>query len=255
MRNPVRLPGALAHRKKIVTVAGAAAALVGIGTASAVTVEATSHAPISHAVQVTSRNDAASRARLRTAAASTQRSQVKTAAAAAPQPQTWQQVEQTVAQQTSPSEPAAANQLTPVGTSGAQNSMPISGAQLANATTIVQQALAKGMGVRSAVIAVATAMQESQLQNINYGTSDSLGLFQQQPDDGWGTAQQILNPTYSADAFLGALQQYQAGNPSWATQPLWTSAQAVQESGYPTAYAQWESQAAQLVQQIVTQVK
>ena len=255
MRNPVRLPGALANRKKVVTIAGAAAALVGIGTASAATVAATSHAPMSHAVQVTTRDHSASRPEVTTAAASTQRSQAKTAAPAVPQQQTWQQISQTVAQQTSPSEPAAANQLMPVGTTGAQNTMQISAAQLANATTIVQQALAKHMGVRSAVIAVATAMQESELQNISYGTSDSLGLFQQQPVDGWGTAQQIMNPTYSADAFLGALQQYQASNPSWATQPLWASAQAVQKSGYPTAYAQWESQAAQLVQQIVTQVK
>jgi hypothetical protein len=253
MRNPVRLPGALAGRKTIVTVAGTAAALVGIGTASAATLASTSHVPTSHAVHVTSRKDAASRPRVTTAAASTQQGRAKTAAPAAPQ--TWQQIEQTVARQTSPSEPAAASQLTPVGTTGAQNTMQISGPQLANATTIVQQALDKGMGVRSAVIAVATAMQESQLQNINYGTSDSLGLFQQQPDDGWGTAQQILNPTYSADAFLGALQQYQVANPGWAAQPLWANAQAVQKSGYPTAYAQWESQAAQLVQQIVTQVK
>ncbi len=253
MRNPVRLPGALAGRKTIVTVAGTAAALVGIGTASAATLASTSHPSISHAMHATPRNDATSRPGVTTAAASTQRSQATTAAPAAPQ--TWQQIEQTVAQQTNPGEPAAANQLTPAGTSGTQNSMPISGPQLANATTIVQQALDKGMGVRSAVIAVATAMQESQLQNINYGTSDSLGLFQQQPNDGWGTAQQILNPTYSADAFLGALQQYQASNPDWATQPLWANAQAVQKSGYPTAYAQWESQAAQLVQQIVTQVK
>jgi hypothetical protein len=206
-------------------------------------------------VRVIERNDAASRTHVETAAASLQRSQPKTAAPAAPQPQTWPQIAQTVAQQTSPGEPAAANQLTPVGTTGAQNMMPISGPQLSNATTIVQQALAKRMGVRSAVIAVATAMQESQLQNINYGTSDSLGLFQQQPVDGWGTAQQIMNPAYSADAFLGALQQYQSSNPGWATQPLWANAQAVQKSGYPTAYAQWEGQAAQLVQQIVTQVK
>ncbi len=175
--------------------------------------------------------------------------------ASAQPPQSWQQIEQTVARQTSPGEPAAANQLTPVGTSGAQSAMPISGQQMSNATTIVQQALGKGMGVRSAVIAVATAMQESQLQNINYGTSDSLGLFQQQPSMGWGTAQQILNPTYAADAFLTALQQYQASNPGWATQPLWASAQAVQKSGCPTAYAQWETQAAQLVQQVVTQVR
>ena len=62
----------------------------------------------------------------------------------------------------------------------------------------MHQALAKGMGARSAVIAVATAMQESQLVNVDYGTSDSLGLFQQQPDCGWGTAQQVLNPAYAA---------------------------------------------------------
>jgi hypothetical protein len=249
MRNPVRLTGALASRKTIVTVAGAAVALVGIGTASAATVASTSHTPGSHVASSVSHPHVA------TAAAAALRSQAKPTAPAAAQPQSWPQVQQTVAKQTSPGEPAAANELTPVSTSGAQNSMPISGPQLANATTIVQQALAKGMGVRSAVIAVATAMQESELQNINYGTSDSLGLFQQQPDCGWGTAQQILNPTYSADAFLGALQQYQSSNPGWASQPLWANAQAVQKSGYPTAYAQWESQAARLVQQIVTQVR
>jgi hypothetical protein len=249
MRNPVRLTGALASRKTIVTVAASAAALVGIGTASAATVASTSHPAASHLIS------SASHSHLVTAAAPVQRSQAKPAAPTAPQPQSWPQIQQTVARQTNPGEPAQASELTPVSTSGAQNSMPISGAQMANATTIVQQALAKGMGVRSAVIAVATAMQESQLQNINYGTSDSLGLFQQQPDCGWGTAQQILNPTYSADAFLAALQQFQSSNPGWATQPLWANAQAVQKSGYPTAYAQWESQAAQLVQQIVTQVR
>jgi peptidoglycan DL-endopeptidase CwlO len=159
-----------------------------------------------------------------------------------------------VASQTSPSEGQAATVLQPVGTSGTQNWMPLSGDQQANASTIVQQALAKKMGIRSAVIAVATAMQESRLQNLNYGDRDSLGLFQQRPSMGWGTAQQILDPQYSADAFLSALQQYQTSNPSWATQPLWTSAQGVQKSGVPMAYAQWEGQAAQLVQQVVTQV-
>jgi len=177
-------------------------------------------------------------------------------APAAPQPApSWDQIQHMVASQTSPSEPQAANVLQPVPTSGPQNSMQLSPGQQANATTIVQQALAKKMGIRSAVIAVATSMQESQLQNVNYGDSDSLGLFQQRPSMGWGTAQQILSPQYSADAFLGALQQYQASNPDWAAQPLWASAQAVQKSGAPAAYAQWESQAAQLVQQIVTQVR
>ncbi len=176
-------------------------------------------------------------------------------APAAPKAESWTQIEQTVASQTSSSEPKAADQLQPVGTAGPQAWMPLSPAQLQNATTIVRQALDKGMGVRSAVIAVATAMQESQLQNINYGTSDSLGLFQQRPSMGWGSAQQILTPQYAADAFLAALAQQQASDPGWVHQPLWVTAQAVQKSGFPFAYAKWETQAVRVVQNVVSQVK
>jgi hypothetical protein len=169
----------------------------------------------------------------------------------------WQQVSDALNWQTNPAaakhgQVPGGDQLMPVGTSGAQLSMPISPAQYANATTIVRQALARRMGVRSAVVAVATAMQESRLLNLSYGTGDSLGLFQQSPSSGWGTAQQIMTPSYAANAFLAALQRHQAGDPGWASQPLWASAQAVQASGFPFAYAQWEAQAAGLVKQIAT---
>jgi len=172
---------------------------------------------------------------------------------------TWAQVQNALNQQTNPAaaqqgQVPAADQLTPAGTSGPQSWMPISPAQLSNATTIVQQSLTKKMGVRSAVVAVATAMQESQLLNLHYGDMDSLGLFQQRPSMGWGTAAQITTPAYAANAFLTALQQYQAGDPTWASQPLWASAQAVQKSGFPFAYAKWEAQAAGLVKQIATKL-
>ena len=170
MRNPVRLPGALRSRAAAVTVAGAAAALVGVGTASAATVATTSHAPHPHAVHTAAAKPAQLiAAKTHGAAAAPAKPAV---APAAPAPESWSQIEQQVGSQQNPADPAA-NQLNPVGTEGAQNSMAISGDQMANATTIVQQALAKKMGIRSAVIAVATAMQESQLQNINCGTSDS----------------------------------------------------------------------------------
>jgi len=176
-----------------------------------------------------------------------------------PAPLTWLQIRNKIIEETSG--PGAlqgslpySDRLMPVGTSGQQAFMPISPAQYQNATTIVQQAFAKKMGIQSAVVAVATAMQESRLENINYGDQDSLGLFQQQADMGWGTAQQIMDPAYAADAFLDALGQYQAQNPSWAEQPLWANAQAVQRSGFPFAYAQWETQAANLVKQIATQM-
>jgi len=243
-----RRQGAAHRRAEVVALVGAGLAMVGAGTASAATVasSAATHAVpghVAHAALVPGRDKTITAA--------------KPAAAALPatqaRPQSWSQIEQKVASQTSPSEPKAADQLQPVGTAGPQSFMPIGSAQQANANTIVQQALAKKMGLRSAVIAVATAMQESQLQNINYGTSASLGLFQQQTDMGWGDAQQIMNPAYSSDAFLSALQQYQASNPGWAQQPLWQTAQGVQKSGFPTAYAKWETQAAQLVQQAVSQ--
>jgi len=111
-----------------------------------------------------------------------------------------------------------------------------------------------GRRLRAAVIAVATAMQESGLENISYGDRDSLGLFQQRPSMGWGTAAQITTPSYAADAFLSALATHQKADPGWAGEPLWATAQAVQKSGFPTAYAKWEKQAAQLVTSIATKL-
>ncbi len=144
---------------------------------------------------------------------------------------------------------APAQRLLPAPLAGGQAALPITAARAANAQLITQQALRLHMGIRSAVIAVATAMQESTLENLNYGDRDSLGLFQQRPSAGWGTPAQITNPVYAADAFLHALAAYQAAHPGWATQPLYAAAQGVQGSAFPYAYAQWENQAAHIVAQ------
>jgi hypothetical protein len=138
--------------------------------------------------------------------------------------------------------------------SGSQSYLPITSARMANATAIVREALGRRMGLRAAVIAVATAMQESALENISYGDRDSLGLFQQRPSMGWGSASQITTPSYAAGAFLRALAAHQKTDPGWAGQPLWATAQAVQRSGFPYAYAKWEKQAAQLVTVIATKL-
>jgi hypothetical protein len=251
MRSTARITGAVGRSRKALLLVGSAAALLGAGSgvASAATVAPRAHAetaaavvrqhPAQHAAPqaVGSRNAGSGPARPRT--------------------MTWGEAAEIQAHRTDPGlkdgQLPAADQLRPVALYGPQETMQITPAQYGNAATIVHQALAKRMGVRSAVIAVATAMQESELNNINYGTSDSLGLFQQQSDCGWGTPQQIMNPAYASDAFLGALQKYQAENPQWAHQPLWQSAQGVQASGFPTAYAKWEAQAAGLVQSITTQ--
>jgi hypothetical protein len=248
-----RLTGPVRRRKKTLVLAGTALALAGAGSATAATPgSGPSAAPAQHAHLTADLRPAAAR---RVPKLPVLRIPSVHPAPTQAVPVSWPQVQAILNWQTNPAAARAgqlpfADRLLPVGTSGPQSWMAISGSQAGNATTIVQQALAMRMGVRSAVIAVATAMQESQLQDLGYGDGGSLGLFQQEPSMGWGTAQQIMNPAFAADAFLTALQQYQAGNPGWAAQPLWQTAQGVQKSGFPLAYAQWEVQAASLVQQI-----
>jgi len=249
------LLGPVCRRKKTVVLAGTALALASAGSAAAATVAGS---PATAAGQGRAAAHAAPPGQLARGHRARRAAEPRPTRPQAG-PLAWRQVSALLNAQTNPvaarqGQLPFADQLLPVGTSGPQAWMPISGPQLANATTIVQQTLTMRMGVRSAVVAVATAMQESELQDLGYGDGDSLGLFQQQPCDGWGTAQQILNPAYAADAFLASLQRYQASDPGWAAQPLWTSAQAVQQSGYPLAYAQWESEAASLVKQIAVSI-
>jgi hypothetical protein len=142
---------------------------------------------------------------------------------------------------------APAQRLLPAQLTGGQAALPLTPDRAANAAVITAQALRLHMGIRSAVIAVATAMQESTLENLSYGDRDSRGLFQQRPSMGWGTPAQVTDPVYASDAFLNALRAYQAAHRGWATQPLWEAAQGVQNSGFPDAYAQWEDQAAHIV--------
>lgn len=139
--------------------------------------------------------------------------------------------------------------LEPTGLYGSQQYFTPNGAQWANAKTIVAVVKQRGMPLYAAVIAVATAMQESSLVNLTTATNyDSLGLFQQRPSMGWGSPAQLTDPVYATNAFLSALTTYA---PNFQSQSLWSSAQAVQRSGFPTAYAQWQDQAAQMVRAVI----
>ncbi|NMI00623.1 C40 family peptidase [Pseudonocardia sp. K10HN5] len=115
--------------------------------------------------------------------------------------------------------------------------------QTANAQTITQIAVQRGLPRRAAVIAVATAIVESALTNVHYGDRDSLGLFQQRPSQGWGGAQQVINPAYAANTFYDRLLAV----PGWATLPPGQAAQAVQRSAFPGRYGPQEAAAAALV--------
>ncbi|MFB6806023.1 hypothetical protein [Streptomyces sp. NPDC056387] len=111
--------------------------------------------------------------------------------------------------------------------------------QAANAATIAAVGVAKGLPDRAVTIALATAMQESMLRNLDHGDRDSLGLFQQRPSQGWGTPQQIMDPVYSAGIFYDRL----AAIKGYSRLPLTEAAQQVQLSGFPQAYAKHEPDA------------
>ncbi|MEU3819487.1 hypothetical protein AB0E74_07735 [Streptomyces sp. NPDC030392] len=114
--------------------------------------------------------------------------------------------------------------------------------QAANAATISAVGTTRKMPERAVTIALATALQESALRNIDYGDRDSLGLFQQRPSQGWGTPEQIMDPVYSAGIFYDRL----ADVPGYSRLPLTVAAQRVQRSGFPQAYAKHEPDAALL---------
>ena len=96
-----------------------------------------------------------------------------------------------------------------------------------------------GLADHAVTIALAAALQESNLHNLGHGDRDSLGLFQQRPSQGWGTATQVMDPTYAATAFFTHLAKVDG----WERLPVTTAAQEVQRSGAPNAYARWESEA------------
>lgn len=127
-------------------------------------------------------------------------------------------------------------------TSVTNGPMNLSTAQLGNAQIIAQVGVSMGVPMPGETIAIATAMQESNLQNLNYGDRDSLGLFQQRPSQGWGTPAEIMNPTYAAEQFYKQLLQV----PGWRSMPTTVAAQTVQDSAFPDAYAKWADQAAAL---------
>ena len=157
---------------------------------------------------------------------------------------------------TTPAAPAAPAAAAPTPSAPA----PVAGlddVQMSNAKKIVDTAKSMGLPERAQIIAVATAMQESNLHNLastklpesyKYTTEgegsdhDSVGLFQQRQN--WGNTKDLMTPETSTRKFLEALNDV----PGWEKLPLTVAAQEVQVSAYPDAYAKHENRATQIVQ-------
>ncbi len=101
---------------------------------------------------------------------------------------------------------------------------------------------------RAAIIALATAQQESGIRNLDYGDRDSLGVFQQRPSQGWGTTEQVRNIAHATTSFL----QHLILVPGWEGRPVTDVAADVQRPGeaYRGLYERWVPLATRLTEQL-----
>ena len=110
-----------------------------------------------------------------------------------------------------------------------------------NAATMVAVVTRRKLPERAAVLVLGAALQESKLDNIPSGSGDrdSVGVLQQRPSQGWGTAQQLSDISYATGKFLDAMVKV----PHWQDDSLAQVVQTVQVSADGSAYAKHESQA------------
>jgi hypothetical protein len=114
--------------------------------------------------------------------------------------------------------------------------------QAAVAATIAGVAARHRLPRQAVTIALAAALQESRLHNLDYGDRDSVGIFQQRPSEGWGSATELQDPVYAATKFYAALDRVHG----YARMPVYQAAQAVQHSADGSAYRQWTDVAGEL---------
>jgi hypothetical protein len=146
---------------------------------------------------------------------------------------------------------AALCSTTATATETAAISYTLTPTQMANAATIAAVGRRAGLPDHAVTIALATALQESKLENLPYGDRDSVGLFQQRPSQGWGTPAELQDPIYASQAFYDHLVKVSG----WQSAAVTAAAQAVQRSGAPYAYADWEPEARALARALTGEAR
>lgn len=119
------------------------------------------------------------------------------------------------------------------------NSVALDLDQARYASIIVGMSVKRDLPPRAATIAMATVYQETGIRNLDYGDRDSVGLFQQRPSQGWGTAAQLMDPYYATGKFYDSLVKVR----NWQNRDITEVAQLVQRSAYPEAYRDHEPEA------------
>jgi hypothetical protein len=158
--------------------------------------------------------------------------------------------------------PAASQQPAPQRPAKRQPVAGLSQIEMDNAVAIVEAGNRMNLPKRAHVVAIATALQETRLRNLansrvpqslnhphqGVGSNfDSVGLFQQRPSQGWGTAAELMDPATAASRFYGRLVTVSG----WPTMSVGAAAQAVQRSAFPGAYDQHQAQAQKIADAIV----
>lgn len=137
--------------------------------------------------------------------------------------------------------------------------------QVAVAKSYIGVGRARGMPDDGIVIALMMSLQESGLkmlanssvpESMNFphdgvgSDHDSVGSAQQRPSMGWGSASELMQSTYNAEAFYGGPQGPNHGSPrglldiqGWRQMDKAAAAQAVQGSAFPERYAKWQPEA------------
>ncbi|SCG70184.1 hypothetical protein [Micromonospora zamorensis] len=100
-------------------------------------------------------------------------------------------------------------------------------------TTVYRVATGLSANERVLLAGFEAGWVESRMNNLPCGDSDSLGVFQQRPSQGWGTPAQILNVSYAANSFFVRAIPLAAANPGWSAGQV---AQGVQRSAFPDRY-------------------
>ncbi len=113
--------------------------------------------------------------------------------------------------------------------------------QAATASQMTAVVIRRKLPERAAVLVLAAGLQESKLRNISAGDGDrdSVGVLQQCPSQGWGSASRLADPTYATGKFLDRLVKIR----NWRTGDLSTVIQKVQVSADGSLYGQHEEQA------------
>jgi hypothetical protein len=130
-----------------------------------------------------------------------------------------------------------------------QRAAELSFEQAENAALISAISIRRDLPARAATIAIATAFQESDIQNLDYGDRDSLGIFQQRPSMGWGDPEELMDPYYATNKFYDHLVKVDG----YESAPIDEAAQAVQRSIDGTLYAQHEPDARALASSLTGQ--